>query len=502
MVKEKKPGLLKNFLNSNKEYPVLAGVAAGLYPLIFYYSQNFTMVDSWEHLGFFLTLFVLLPIVFFKLIDWLIKRRTFGWKKYILPFLNLFVFLCLLKLVLFTGIQKKIVLGIFILAFTTAFFLHQHFKNWVIIQLILAVIGVFSLAPVMIKNLNYSEVWMQQPDNIENVVFKKKPNVYYIQPDGYANFSELGSGYYNFDNSEFETFLEQNSFKSYADFRSNYDATLASNSSIFMMKHHFYSASTGSGEVARARNIILGNNTVLKAFKNNGYTTHFFAEFPYLMMNRPTMGYDFSNFSYSEVPFLGTGLENKKEILPDLKNLWTQNNSTQPRFVFIEIFNPKHIDGSSTGENLAFKKREKYIKDLHEANITLKGIVQTILENDPDALIIIMADHGGYVGFEKLQQGNEKITDRDKIYSIFSSILSIHWPHGKAPEFYDVNLKTSVNTFRIIFSFLSENSKYLNHLEKNSSYGIINKGAPKGIYELIDENGKIVFNNMSLLKAD
>src|SRR5690606_8842540 len=127
-------------------------------------------------------------------------------------------------------------------------------------QLILAVIGLFSLVPVISKNLNYSKDWMQQPDNIENVVFNKKPNVYYIQPDGYANFSELGGGYYNFDNSEFETFLEQNSFKSYADFRSNYDATLASNSSIFMMKHHFYSASAGSGEVARARNIILGDN--------------------------------------------------------------------------------------------------------------------------------------------------------------------------------------------------------------------------------------------------
>ncbi len=502
MVKEKKHGILKIFLNSNKEYPVIAGVAAGLYPLIFYYSRNFTMVDSWEHLGYFLTLFVLLPIVFFKLIDWLIKKRTFRWKKYILPFLNLFIFLFLLKIILYTGIQKKIVLGIFILSATTAFFLHKQFKKWVIIQLILAVIGVLALVPVISKNLNYSDGWMQQPDNIENVVFKKKPNVYYIQPDGYANFSELGGGYYNFDNSEFETFLKQNSFKNYADFRSNYDATLASNSSIFMMKHHFYSASTGSGEVARARNIIIGNNTVLKAFKNNDYTTYFFAEFPYLMMNRPTMGYDFSNFSYSEVPFLGTGLENKKEILPDLKNILKQKDLLQPRFVFIEIFNPKHIDGTSNGDNLAFKKREKYIKNLQEANTTIKSIVHNILENDPEALIIIMADHGGYVGLEKLQQGNEKITDRDKTFSIFSSILSIHWPNGNAPEYYDVKLKTSVNTFRIIFSFLSENSKYLNHLQNDSSYGVIIKGAPKGVYELIDENGKIVFNNINLLKAD
>ena len=108
MVKKKKHGILKNFLNSNKEYPVLAAAAAGLYPLIFYYSRNFTMVDSWEHLGYFLTLFVLLPIVFFILIDWLNKKRTFRWKKYILPFLNLFVFLFLLKLILYTGIQKKL----------------------------------------------------------------------------------------------------------------------------------------------------------------------------------------------------------------------------------------------------------------------------------------------------------------------------------------------------------------------------------------------------------
>jgi hypothetical protein len=103
-----------------------------------------------------------------------------------------------------------------------------------------------------------------------------------------------------------------------------------------------------------------------------------------------------------------------------------------------------------------------------------------------------MADHGGYVGMKTTREGNEKTQDRDKIYSIFSSILSIHWPNNEVPNF-DEKLKTSVNVFRIIFSYLSENEAYLTNLEENSSYIQLNKNAEPGVYRYIDESGAIDF---------
>ncbi len=85
-----------------------------------------------------------------------------------------------------------------------------------------------------------------------------------------------------------------------------------------------------------------------------------------------------------------------------------------------------------------------------------------------------------------------KTEDRDLIYSIFSSSLAIKWPNNQVPK-YDVDLKSTVNVFRILFSYLGDNEKYLQHLQDNSSYVIIRNGAPKGVYQYIDETGNITF---------
>ena len=387
-------------------------------------------------------------------------------------------------------------LGAIIISACAVYFLHKHMAKWIMIQFLLACIGLITLIPVLIKNLNYSNDWAKQPDGIGDVSFNKKPNIYYIQPDGYVNFSELERGYYNYKQCNFKSFLTENGFKNYPDFRSNYDATLASNSATFAMKHHFYTADAGTGEIVKARNIIMGDNAVLDILKKNGYKTYFFAEYPYLLMNRPKLGYDYVNYNYSEIPFMGTGLENRKEILPEFINVLDRVGENQPKFFFIEIFNPTHIDGSSVGKNLVAKKRNQYLENLKKADNSLTDLIGAILKRDPNALILIMADHGGYVGMERFQQGNEKTEDSDKIYSMFSSILSVHWPENSPPS-YDEKFKSPINVFRILFSFLSEDASYLNHLEKDSSYGLILEGAPQGVYELIDERYETGFKEIN-----
>ena len=129
-------------------------------------------------------------------------------------------------------------------------------------QFLLAIIGVFTLVTNISKQLNYSKDWMIQPDEIEKAVFKKRPNVYFIQPDGYVNFSEIGKGYYEIDNNAFKQYLEQNDFKIYDDIRSNYNSTLVSNTSIFMMKHHYLNSGFNFTETIDGREIIIDQNTV------------------------------------------------------------------------------------------------------------------------------------------------------------------------------------------------------------------------------------------------
>jgi len=88
-----------------------------------------------------------------------------------------------------------------------------------------------------------------------------------------------------------------------------------------------------------------------------------------------------------------------------------------------------------------------------------------------------------------------KQTDRDLIYSIFTSALAIKWPE-EAPVF-DNKLKTNVNLFRILISYLSEDESYLDFLQPDKSFAVINVGAPFGVYEYINENGSVVFNKLT-----
>lgn len=487
----KEPGKITRFLRSNKDVPILAAIAAGLYPIFFYFTNNYTLINTSRHLAYFALMFLLVPSIIFYVAHRISKLSLFDKiRKYVLPFLNIFTFLILLKVCLYAGLQKKLMVLILVASVIFAFFLYKHLKKIIVVQLILALIGFVTLVPTVITQINYSDEWMKQPDDIENAIFTKKPNVYLIQPDGYVNFSELKKGYYNYDNSEFESFLTENNFTNYADFRSNYASTLASNSATFAMKHHYYNRGTSFSEAINARNVLISSNPVLDLFKKNGYITHFLAQKPYLLLNKPEIGYHKSNFTLDDVAYIGTGLGDPQDIIGPMKE-YMKEDPGKPKFYFMEIFNPGHIHNRSVDSKGVDGERELWLEGLETANTILREAVTHIKENDPNALIIIMADHGGFVGLEYTKQIYYKTEDRDIIYSIFSSQLSIHWPEEEVPE-AGRSIGTAVNLFRPVISYLTDDMSYLEHLQDDGSYVILNKDAPQGIYQYIDDNGKVV----------
>src|SRR5690606_28324045 len=501
MKAKKKQGLFSVFLNNNKAYPAIAAIAAGLYPLLFYYTNNYKMINSWGHLGYFTTLFLLAPIVIFFVVHYLSKVAFFQkGKDFVLPFLIFFFFSFFLNVTLYAGFSWGRTFIVLAIAIVFTLLLRKYFKKIIVFQLILAVIGIFTLTPVVLKQLNYSKEWMKQPDNIESAVFKKKPNIYFIQPDGYANFSELKKGNYNIENAEFENFLAENNFKTYPNFRSNYAATLPTNSSIFMMKHHYYNEGSDFTETIDARNVIVSDNSVLRILKNNNYRTFFITEQPYFLTNKPKLGYDFCNFSTKEIGFVTTGIGKPKDVIQPFKD-YLEEYPEGSNFFFVEIFNPGHITNTIDDSKGVAGEREHYMESLKESNRKLTELTNTILKKDPGALIVIMADHGGFVGMTNTGETYTKNTDPDFVNSIFSTILAIHWPNGQAPKF-DTKLKTSGNLFRILTSYLSEDDSYLSNLQPDESYIIINSGAPQGIYKYLDNDGKVVFIKNNAIKKD
>lgn len=117
----------------------------------------------------------------------------------------------------------------------------------------------------------------------------------------------------------------------------------------------------------------------------------------------------------------------------------------------------------------------------------------TLIEQyDPDGLVILMADHGGFVGMESTDEAVHKLEDRDKIYSVFSTLFAVKWPNNQSPDF-DKSFKTNVNLFRILFSYLSEDESYLNHLQEDASFLQIEENNGESTYKAIDASGNILF---------
>ncbi len=484
--------MLQEIIKNKRRYLVLSAIASGLYAIVHTYGTNFELVNSWTQFGVILLYYIIIPIIIFTLATGIIakipKLRRF--QVYMIPILNaaFFTFFIIEKTYGFTA-WKMLVLGVFVTT-CIAILLTKHYKKIVILQFILALIAFVKIPPILYEYATQSTEWLQQPDAIETATFKKTPNIYIIQPDGYVDFSELEKDPYNFDNSEFQTYLEEKNFKLYKNYRSNYASTILSNSSMFAMKHHY------KGEqLFNAREVIAGNNPVISTLKKNDYKTFLLLEYPYLLLNRPTILYDECNIEYSEVPLFGSGgFSNQKDLIAPLKNA-IQNNTSTKNFYFIEKIAPSHIATQKKFSTGVQGERDIYIDKLKKANDWLREITDVILENDPNSLIVIVADHGGYIGMEYTYQLKTKLTDSELIHAAFSAALAIKWPNNTAPV-YDSTLKTNVNLFRTLFAYLSEDESYLTHLEKDQSFSLIEKNAPSGVYEYIDDEGTAVFNKI------
>jgi len=480
------------FLKSDKDVPVLAGFSVGIYMFLLLYSRNLGMYNSLVQLLFYSCYYILMPVTVLFLGCLIIEKLKF------VKFKKQFLFAGVLCFFLFFiiqnndfGFSKKIALAAsFVVVAILSFFFKKYYKIAVVLLLFMAVLNIPSvLASVAV--ITFADKGYSHPtDDIEAVKFKNNPNIYYIQPDGYASFDNLKNKLHGYDNSAYEDFLSQNGFTMYGDYRSNYASTLLSNSATFLMKHHY---AANDIELFNARGIIVGDNPVLRILKNNGYKSHFITENPYLLLNRPKLGYDTTNIPYSEIPFLG-GVP-PKDVCSDLKaRLDEDNRSCGHNFYFIEKFLPSHIHNNKPESLGAEVEKSEYFKRLNEMNLWLKELISFIMAKDKNAMIIIGADHGGFVGYDYMGQSFEKRTsDRELVKSIFGAQLAIRWTTEKSRE-YDTRLKTGINLFRTVFSFLSEDKKYLDNMQENSSFMRLENN--KGVYKYIGENGNVVFEKI------
>ncbi len=485
---------LSKYYAKETDNPFFLGLICGFYPFIFYYSNNFFAINSWGHLFYFLSFFIGIPILLFTALHFLFKKFELL-NKYRKHILFAMLILCTSVFVTFAStllIKIKVLLVVLVISILASIKLYKEYRKVVILIVFLSVLPLITTLINLAENISYNS-WMNLPDDIEQTVFVKTPNVYMIQPDGYASVDEMEGETYNFKSNLFN-WLEEKDFKIYKSFRSNYPASLASNASMFSMQQHYFgNALFPSLEVPNAREIINGDNPVVSIFKNNNYKTYFIAQDDYFQQNKKAQYYDYRNIKLNEINYFSDGNHLKKVVLDDLK-IALKEEINQSKFFFIEKLLPHHVHFSGPKENRKEQERKEYIEKIKEVNLWLKETINTIEQKDPNAIIIVLADHGGWVGLENYNEMYQT-KDENQIRSIFGAIAAIKW-NGFLKKDFDKELISNVNLFRILFSVLSENKTYLNALEDNSSYNLLIKNSfYKSVNKVIDNKGKIVYFN-------
>ncbi|GAK90037.1 hypothetical protein JCM19297_659 [Nonlabens ulvanivorans] len=467
-----------SYLKSNKHHWWTVGILPGLYAITYLYSNNYTLVNSWTQLSYLVLTMVIAPSALIILIGFLLKGKSERIKNTFYSSSLIIITAISLSLVVYLGWRWKALLMVAIVAILASWFLGKHYKKGVLILSTMCFLGVLQLIFYLFTSLFIYDNWVKESPLV-TIEFQIKPNIYYIQPDGYANKLSLENDNYNFDNEIFYSNMILKGFNFSHQYHSNYPSTLTSNATLFTGQHHLYGKEKFKNELFNARQIIMGKNPVLETFKNNGYQTTAILQHRYLLLNHPEIYYDRINIEESELSIL-PDYKLDKDYFNDLKHaINTADNN--PQFYFIEILEPGHITGLKTKDTSAKKERDLYIDNLKRINTTLQSIVEYISTTDPEGIIIMAADHGGFVGYDYTGESYSNLTEDASLHqAIYGALLAIKAPNEFAPP-YQENVKSSIGLFPALFSYLANDTARINKLD-NSSYQLIKRGGTQRVF--------------------
>ena len=476
------------YLKNDHHYWWTVGVLPGIYSLLYLYQNNFSLVNSWEQFIAFLIYFIIAPSIAIIILDILFKKEFNHYRKHLYYCFLIVNLAIILSLFIFMGWRWKALILVAVVTIVSSIYLSKFYKVGVLLLSLMIIPAVLQFSNFYYQSIYSLEEW-SQPQDFEQLKFKKKPNVYFIQPDGYVGKSTMTGSLYNYNNDQFYDTLEVLDFNFNHNYRSNYPSTLSSNSSLFNAQHHFFQEGKVKNELYNARDKIIGTNPVLRTFKNNGYETNAILQSNYLLNNRPEIFYDYLNIDMEEVPFL-PAFNNDIDYYSDFKKRWENIDSAAPQFFFIEILSPSHITNTKSTSAGIMGETEIYLKKIPYINREIKKLIDLIIKNDPNGIIIIAADHGGFAGFEFTESAYHKTTEDLQLKkSIFNSLLTI-----KAPEqfnSYRKRITTSINLFPELFSYLSDQPEPYT-IRDASSYIFINGTKNPGIYQYFNQNGENV----------
>ena len=324
-----------------------------------------------------------------------------------------------------------------------------------------------------------------------------KPNIYLLVYDAYVP-NETMRGY-GIDNSAQEVYLGKQGFTLYPHTYSLGSATLESMSRVLNVSSEYR---TGRREG------VSGDGIVQKILRSLGYKTYGLFPTDYMFRGYGS-SYDYS-FPSRSIPsyiqllkaiFLGEFRFDNEDVgfreqprtqFVETKQSIFKNISGSKAFIYMHSDLPSHTQTSGaclSNEIDLFRNR------LAEANVEMQQDVNLIVENDPEAIVIVAGDHGPH-----LTKNCASLTDSYDISKIsrldiqdrYGTFLAIRWSTGDFVKYDDIVVLQDL--FPAVFAYLYKDKGILeSRIEptiplpnriggitvKNSIiYGGINNGEP------------------------
>lgn len=389
-----------------------------------------------------------------------------------------------------------------ILIIGTVFFLVYivgHIKFLNIILMLNIVIGVLNggLTNLVAQQEFYSSVnKINKESDSSNIELNEKPNIYYFLCES-MNSLDIAQNTYGLDKEtadSFKEFLKDNGFYVPDFVYSNAHHTLKTMQTVYLMSDYVGGDKGNDDGSTAVRPMLAGNehNRLLKLLKNNGYYTSSYMMYSYF--NAPKGKYldyydsdakDIRNFSpireSSKIIYnviMKYLLSDKVNIIEteskDIIEKYFDNEPPKPHFMF---HRPRYtFHTGEEGYSIERRKEWKplYLKGYCEEIEALKTLTTEILKKDPDAVIVMIGDHGAHLyrsnakNYAELQQdlNNSHITYEDFINDKFKVFAAVRLPkkYGHINELFSPG-----NIFPIIFNKIGYEGEKIK-INDNNSY--------------------------------
>ncbi len=358
---------------------------------------------------------------------------------------------------------------------------------------LMVMVGIISLlrlgGSLILMTQEQAQENMTTQTHIHDVTLVKKPNIYLFWLESYHDFA-LQESVYNIDTAPMKAYLQKNNFKIYENTYSDGQATLFAFEALFSMGESRAKPLGKLDVMSSVRSLLAGDdrNVVLKNLKDNGYLTQltFLEHFFYVTGGQRLKNLDVVNYKTNQftvlhpiIAFIAPSFRTQlflthRGSLAEQVKFFTENGlqSGKPFFLtFKGGASHTPVTGYTYEDAATWLAPSGYPALMKAANKELIQIVDGIIERDPQALIILMGDHGSLrfgplwrgksVSQFKKQAEAAGIEYKDSVDDIFNVHLSIRLPDGDMYDLAQGHYMSQVNLFTHIFAYLSNNPEVL-----------------------------------------